>query len=151
MDGDTVLDILAVPGPDERERTTIPDRREDPTPEERGIEDRVNAAGNRIAHSSREALPARHHDVRADAAHELLVGRARVGQDPKPSPLRERDHVGGEQARSPRDEERRPGWKAEELQAAERGQPVHRQRRGLLEARASRNGRDGGRGHHQEL
>ena len=42
----------------------------------------------------------------AKAAHELLVGRACIGEDDETRPLRERDHVRREQARSAGDEQR---------------------------------------------
>ena len=88
-----------------------------PRPSSAVSKTRVDAVGNRVARRLRQALAARQHDVRAEAAHELLVGRGRVGQHAKPCPLRERDRVGGEQARAARDEQRRPAREVEKLEA----------------------------------
>ena len=89
--------------------------------------------------SGRQALAARQHDVGAEAAHELLVGRARIGEHAEPRPLRERDHVRREQAGAAGDEQRRAGGEVEQLEAAQRREAVHRQRRRLLERRARGN------------
>ena len=57
-----------------------------------------------------------------------------------------RDHVGGEQARASGDGERLALDEAEKVEAVQRRQPVHRQRRRLLERGALRDGNHGRRG-----
>ena len=68
-------------------------------------------------------VAARQHDVGAEAAHELLVCRARVGEHAQPAPLRERDHVRREQPGAAGDEQRRACGEVEQLEAAQAVSP----------------------------
>src|SRR4029078_12728089 len=85
-----------------------------------------------------------------EAPDELVVLRARVGEYTEPAVVRDGDHVGGEEACAPCDRQRLGLERGEKVEAVQRGQPVHRQRRSLLERGASRDGDHGRGGYDQE-
>ena len=145
------LDVVAVPAPDVDQRPARADRRKCASTHQRGVVDGVDAAGSLREHRLDASVASRHDDVCAEAAHELLVRRSRVGEHPEAVQLRDRDHVRGEEPRPAGDEERRSRVEAEKLQTSERRQPVHRQRRRLLDGRAGRNRDDRRSGDDEQL
>ncbi len=119
--------------------------------EQRRVVHGIHAAGSSLEHGLDQPVSTREHDVGTEAAHELLVLGFRVSEHAEPAMLCDPDHVRRQQPGAAGHGERLPLRQPERLETADRGQCVHRQRRGLLEGRTLGDRHDGSRGRDEQL
>ena len=132
VDMDALLHVVAVPAPDGNDRPALANAGEHAAREQCRVVHGIHAAGRSLEHGLDHPVSTREHDVGAEAAHELLVLGFRVSEHAEPAMLCDPDHVRRQQPGAAGHGERLALRQPERLETADRGQCVHRQRRGLL-------------------
>ena len=117
----------------------------------RPVRQRVHALRHHRAYLVRDIVAARHHDIRAQITHQLLVFRRSVADHPQTVRLGQLHHITAVAARRPRHRNRLPRRKRQLVEREPRRQRVHRQRRRLRVARPRRRAADRIRLQHDAL
>ena len=143
LHGDAALEV-AGPAADRADHAAVLDGRHHLLRLDRPVDEAVDALGDLGADVRRDVVAPAHHDVGAEAAHELLVGLLRVGDDLEAVGLGHLDDVPTERTRGTGHRERLPSGQAELLEQEAGGQRVHDEGRTGREVDVVREAQHGG-------